>query len=187
MSRGALVATVCVVAAVLVAGGLALASRLRHGLTSTGSALTVYGPQANSTIGYPHVDVGKTYRFSFPVPQNKLGRPVVLTGASVVTVPAGASVVGYELYSMKEVGGYPLSYDVTNTANTVHLLTNKNYIDSRPSIAPHSDSDYWAMVAVKVTGPVVDQLSGCVYRYSVGSRHYQQEFPCEFQLGGIVH
>ena len=149
-----------------------------------GTALSAYGPQAAGTIGYTHVAPGKTYRFSFPVPQNKLDRPIELTGARVEQIPAGASLVDYELYSLKDVGDYPLTYDVTNSANTDDLLHKKNYIHDRAIIPAHSDSEYWAMVAIKVTGTVQQHLKGCVYRYVVGTKHYEQQFPCEFQLGG---
>ena len=54
---------------------------------------------------------GNHLRFAFPVPRNKTDQAIKLTGAAVQTVPTGAQVLGYPIYSLGEVGDYLLNYD----------------------------------------------------------------------------
>jgi hypothetical protein len=149
----------------------------------TGHDLSVYGPQASGVIGFNKVRQGTTYRFAFPVPRNKTNHPVKLTGASVQTVPAGAQVIGYPIYSLDEVGDYLLNYDDSDQVGVKSLQTVKDYAKSGITIPPRSDSKYFVMVAVKVVGPVIETLKGCTFEYTVGASTYRQSFPCEFQLG----
>gem|GEM_PF-4292661 len=148
-----------------------------------GHDLSVYGPQTSGVIGFNKVHVGTTYRFAFPVPQNKIDRPIKLTGAAVQTIPAGAEVVAYPIYSLDEVGDYLLNYDDSDQTNTVLLQKVKDYSRDGVTIAPRSDSKYFVMVAVKMVGPVTQPLRGCTFSYTMGSRRYRQSFACEFRLG----
>jgi hypothetical protein len=59
----------------------------------------------------------------------------------------------------------------------------RDYAKTGVTIAAHSDSAYFVMVAVKVTGAVAHTVSGCRFDYSRDNHHYSQTFPCEFQLG----
>ena len=126
---------------------------------------------------------GTTYRFAFPVPRNKTDHAVKLTGASVQTVPAGAQVLGYPIYSQDEVGDYLLNYDDSDRVGVKDLQAVKDYAKAGVIIPPRSDSKYFVMVAVKVVGPVTQTLKGCTLEYTVGADEYRQSFPCEFQLG----
>lgn len=168
----------------VVASGLAYAwRRPASHATEAGHALSVYGPQASGVIGFDKVHQGTTYRFAFPVPRNKTDHAIKLTGASVQTVPAGAQVIGYPIYSLDEVGDYLLNYDDSDQVGVKSLQTVKDYAQDGITISPRSDSRYFVMVAVKVVGPVTQTLKGCTFEYSVGASEYQQSFPCEFQLG----
>ena len=120
---------------------------------------------------------------AFPVPRNKTDQAIKLTGAAVQTVPAGAQVLGYPIYSLDEVGDYLLNYDDSDQVGTVSLQKVKDYAGTDITIPPHSDSKYFVMVAVKVVGPVTQPLRGCTFDYTLGSHKYRQSFPCEFQLG----
>jgi hypothetical protein len=157
--------------------------RNRSSGRQAGHDLTVYGPQGSGVLGFNTVHQGTTYRFAFPVPQNKTDQPIKLTGASVQSVPSGVQVLGYPIYSLAEVGNYLLDYDDSDPGNTVRLQTMKDYSKVGVSIAAHSDSKYYVMVAVKVTGTVTHNLSGCRFEYTTGNHRYSQTFPCEFQLG----
>lgn len=150
-----------------------------------GHALTVFGPPAAGVIGFNRVQEGNTYRFAFPIPHNASSGPVVLTGVSIEHVPAGAQVLGYPIYSLKEVGAYPLSSDDSDSTDPMALPTKKDYSASGITIAPRSDSDYFAMVKVKVVGSVSQALSGCTYTYREGSQLYHQTFRCEYQFGEV--
>jgi hypothetical protein len=168
----------------LVAGAVVTYRHSRSsGAVQEGHDLTVYGPQSSGVIGFNQVHVGTTYRFAFPVPRNTSTRPVKLTGAAIDITPPGVQVVGYPIYSLKEVGNYLLNYDDSVTETRTPLLDKKDYAASGVTIAPRSDSDYFVMVAVKVVGPVTKVLSGCTFLYTVGSHKYRQSFPCQFQLG----
>lgn len=181
---------VCLVLIVIgvVASGLAYAWRRPAGdnaaAQTAGHDLSVYGPQASGVIGFSKVYTGTTYRFAFPVPRNKTDHPVKLTGASIQTVPAGAQILGYPVYSLDEVGDYLLNYDDSDRVGVKDLQTVKDYAKSGVTIQPRSDSKYYVMVAVKVVGPVTQTLKGCTFEYAVGARTFRQSFPCEFQLGG---
>jgi hypothetical protein len=157
--------------------------RTRPSGRQTGRALTVYGPQGSGVLGFNTVHQGTTYRFAFPVPQNKTDQPIKLTGASVQSVPPGVQVLGYPIYSLAEVGNYLLDYDDSDPGNTVQLQTKKDYAGTGVTIAPHGDSKFYVMVAVKVTGTVTHTLSGCRFDYTQSNHRYSQTFPCEFQLG----
>jgi hypothetical protein len=143
----------------------------------------VYGPQVSGIIGFKEARIGTTYRFAFPVPRNKSAHPIKLTGAAVKTVPNGAQIVGYPIYSLKEVGNYLLNFDDSVSEAQTPLLHKKDYSTDGVTIPPRSDSDYFVMVAVKVVGPVTQVLSGCRFDYMIGSHKYYQTFPCQFQLG----
>jgi hypothetical protein len=173
-------AAILIIATVTIA---VLAVTRKSPARQAGHDLSVYGPQASGVIGFSTVHQGTTYRFAFPVPQNKSDRPVKLTGASLQSLPAGVLVLGYPIYSLAEVGSYLLNYDDSDTANTVRLQTKRDYANTGVTIAAHSDSAYFVMVAVKVTGPVTHTLSGCRFDYSRANHHFTQTFPCEFQLG----
>lgn len=175
----------CIVLVVIgvVSSALAYAWRQPADEAQHGHDLGVYGPQVSGVIGFKEVRVGRTYRFAFPVPRNKSTHPIKLTGASVETVPNGAQVVGYPIYSLKEVGNYLLNFDDSVSETRTPLLTKKDYSADGVTIPPRSDSDYFVMVAVKVVGPVTQVLSGCRFDYLIGSKKYWQSFPCEFQLG----
>jgi hypothetical protein len=165
------------------AAALAYAWRQPANEARQGHDLGVYGPQSSGVIGFKEVHTGTTYRFAFPVPRNKSTHPVKLTGASVRTVPAGAQIIGYPIYSLKEVGNYLLNFDDSSSDALTPLLSKKDYSADGVMIPPRSDSDYFVMVAVKLVGPVTQALSGCTFDYTAGSHKYRQSFPCEFQLG----
>lgn len=183
--RPLLVACLVLIVVGLVASALAYAWRrpASDDAVQTGHDLSVYGPQASGVIGFNKVHQGTTYRFAFPVPRNKTDHPVKLTGASVQTVPAGAQVLGYPIYSLDEVGDYLLNYDDSDRVGVKDLQTVKDYAKSGITIPPRSDSKYFVMVAVKVVGPVTQTLKGCTFDYTFGAGKYRQSFPCEFQLG----
>lgn len=181
--RPLLVACVVLLVVGVVSTALAYAWRRPAGEAQAGRDLSVYGPQASGVIGFNRVHQGTTYRFAFPVPRNKTEHAVKLTGASVQTVPAGAQVLGYPIYSLDEVGDYLLNYDDSDQVGVKSLQTVKDYAKPGITIPPRSDSKYFVMVAVKVVGPVTQALSGCTFDYTVGSHKYQQSFPCKFQLG----
>lgn len=167
----------------VVAATLAYAWRRPAGEAQQGHDLAVYGPQSSGVIGFNRVRQGSTYRFAFPVPRNKSDQAVKLTGASIEQTPAGVQVLGYPIYSLKEVGDYLLNYDDSDPGNALSLKAKKDYSAEGVTIAPGSDSEFFVMVAVKVVGAVTQVLSGCSFDYTVGSRKYHQSFPCEFQLG----
>jgi hypothetical protein len=181
--RPLLVACIALVVISVVAAALAYAWRRPAGEAQEGHDLAVYGPQASGVIGFNRVHRGTTYRFAFPVPRNKTDQAIKLTGAAVQTVPAGAQVLGYPIYSLDEVGDYLLNYDDSDQVGTVSLQKVKDYAGTDITIPPHSDSKYFVMVAVKVIGPVTQPLRGCTFDYTLGSHKYRQSFPCEFQLG----
>jgi hypothetical protein len=176
-----LIAAIAVVIAAIIVAVSAVGNKSSG--SQAGHDLTVYGPQGSGVLGFNTVHQGTTYRFAFPVPQNKSDRPIKLTGASVQSVPPGAQVLGYPIYSLAEVGNYLLDYDDSDPGNTVRLQTMKDYSKTGVTIAAHSDSKYYVMVAVKVIGTVTHTLSGCRFEYTQGNHNYSQTFPCEFQLG----
>ncbi len=154
--------------------------------SAVGHALTVFGPPASGEIGFNQTRQGNTYRFAFPIPHNTSSDPIMLTGVRVEQVPAGAQVLDYPIYSLKEVGAYPLSYDDSDPTDPMTLLTAKDHSASGVTIAARSDSDYFAMVRVKVVGQVAQGLSGCTYYYRQGDQPYHQTFRCEYQLGDVT-
>jgi hypothetical protein len=167
----------------VVSSALAYAWRQPAAQAQQGHDLGVYGPQVSGIIGFKEVRVGTTYRFAFPVPRNKSTHPIKLTGAAVQTIPRGAQVVGYPIYSLKEVGNYLLNFDDSVSETQTPLLHKKDYSAEGVTIPPRSDSDYFVMVAVKVVEPVTQVLSGCRFDYMIGSHKFYQTFPCQFQLG----
>ena len=182
-------------AAVLVAGCLAVVLELTlvftrndgstAGATPVGQALTVFGPPASGAIGFNRVQQGNTYRFAFPIPHNTLADPIVLTGVRIEHVPAGGQVISYPIYSLNEVGAYPLSSDDSDPTDPMALSTKRDFSATGITIAARSDSDYFAMVKVKVVGPVSQALSGCTYYYRKGGERFHQTFRCEYQLGDV--
>ena len=66
------------------------------------------------------------------------------------------------------------------------LPTKKDYSESGITIAAGSDSDYFAMVRVKVVGPISQALSGCTYIYREDGQLYHQTFRCEYKLGEVA-
>jgi hypothetical protein len=148
-----------------------------------GHALTVFGPPASGVIGFNRVQEGNTYRFAFPIPHNTSSHPLVLSGVNLEHVPTGVQLLSYPIYSLGEVGAYPLSADDSDPADPMALQTKRDYSANGIAIAPGSDSAYFPMVTVKVVGPVSQALSGCNYVYREGGRLYHQTFRCEYRLG----
>ncbi|MDX2542197.1 hypothetical protein ACOT81_31420 [Streptomyces sp. WI04-05B] len=128
--------------------------------------------------------VGDVYRMAFPLTRNISKQPVSVTGVRVLDIPAGAKVLGYSVYSVKDTPGYLLGYQETAhpTKGDVDLDKYTNYAGHPYTIKAKVLSDKYAMVRIKVTGKVTTPLSGCEADYTQGGRSYHQTLTCKFGL-----
>ncbi len=173
-----LAAAVVLLAAIGIVGTTRYTSRAR-----SGHDLTVVSLQSAGVVGYNTAHRNTIYRFAFPIPRNKSGHSIQLTGASLQSIPTGIQVLGYPIYSLAEVGGNLLSDTDSGGSSSDLFRTRKDYAPAGVAIAAHSDSNYLVMVAVRVTGSGDHTLSGCRFTYTRDNHAYTQTFRCEFQLG----
>lgn len=152
---------------------------------ASGNALKAAGPPALGILGFPHAQVGNTYRFAFPLLVNISKNTLRVTSWHLDNVPKGAKVTGYALYSMKDTNGYILdSRDGDpSTPSEPDMTKMPNYLGKPIVIRSHGDiGDYYAMVKVKVVGHIGKHLTGCRVSYTQGSEKYTQPVHCEYAL-----
>lgn len=152
---------------------------------ASGNALKAAGPPAVGILGFPHAQVGKTYRFAFPLLVNISKNTLRVTSWRLDNVPKGAKVTGYALYSMKDTNGYILdSRDGDpSTPSEPDMTKMPNYLGKPIVIRSHGDTgDYYAMVKVKVVGHIRKHLTGCRVSYTQCSENYTQPVHCAYAL-----
>lgn len=152
---------------------------------ATGNALAADGPPAAGLLGVPNAKIGTTWRFAFPLFVNKSKTTVRITSVRLDSVPAGAKVEGYPLYSMKDTNGYILDSmeGDKNVPGSRDMTKEPNYAGKPIVIRSHKDSgDYYFMVKVKIVGRIKKHLSGCHVNYTQGTAKYTQKVHCEYAL-----
>jgi uncharacterized membrane protein len=68
-----------------------------------GNALKAAGPPALDTLGFPHAQVGKTYRFAFPLLVNISKNTLRVTSWHLDKVPKGAKVDAFQWVALAVV------------------------------------------------------------------------------------
>ncbi|MGQ4484089.1 hypothetical protein [Streptomyces sp. SAS_276] len=146
-----------------------------------GTALHATGPQAVGVLGFPHAQVGKTYRFAFPPFVNGTGTELVVESVKLTQVPEGVKVIGYPVYSVNDTTGYILdSQDGLKYPRDMTKMP--NYAGKPIMVKPHKRSDFYAMTEVHVTGRVKHHLGSCQITYSQKGKKYRQTLRCDFAL-----
>ncbi|MGW3289005.1 hypothetical protein ACWDR3_30645 [Streptomyces sp. NPDC001002] len=132
-------------------------------------------------LGIPHAQIGKTYRFAFPPFVNGTDTTLVIEGVKLTQVPQGARVIDYPVYSVNDTDGYILdSQDALKDPRDMTRMP--NYASKPIAVKPHKRSDFYAMVAVRVTARVQHHLGGCQINYSQKGKEYRQTLRCDFAL-----
>jgi len=151
---------------------------------TAGTALQAEGPGTSGSLGFSDVKVGDVYRMAFPLTRNTSKQAVSVTGVKLLNVPAGAKVLGYAVYSVKDTPGYQLGYQETAhpTAGDVDLDKYPNYAGHPYTIKPGALSDKYAVVRLKVTAQVKAPISGCEADYTQAGQTYHQTLACKFGL-----
>lgn len=152
---------------------------------ATGHALTAAGPPASGVLGVPNAKVGSVWRFAFPLFSNNSKTTVRITSVRLDSIPSGAKVEGYPVYSMKDTNGYILDSmeGDKNVPGSRDMTKMPNYAGKPIVIRGHQDSgDYYAMVKVKIVGHIEKHLSGCRVNYTQGNSKYTQKVHCEYAL-----
>ena len=154
------------------------------GGVAAGTALQAEGPGTSGSLGFSDVKVGDVYRMAFPLTRNTSRKPVSVTKVKLLNVPAGAKVLGYAVYSVKDTPGYRLGYQETAhpTAGDVDLDKYPNYAGHPYTIKPGALSDKYAVVRLKVTAKVTAPISGCEADYTQAGQTYHQTLTCRFGL-----
>jgi len=154
------------------------------GGVTAGTALQAEGPGTSGSLGFSDVKVGDVYRMAFPLTRNTSKKPVSVTKVKLLNVPAGAKVLGYAVYSVKDTPGYRLGYQETAhpTAGDVDLDKYPNYAGHPYTIKPGALSDKYAVVRLKVTAKVAAPISGCEADYTQAGQTYHQTLTCKFGL-----
>ncbi|MFK0112570.1 hypothetical protein [Streptomyces sp. NPDC091217] len=146
-----------------------------------GTALRASGPESMGVLGFPHAQVGQTYRFAFPPFVNGTGAKLVVEGVKLTKVPKGVKVIGYPVYSVNDTNGYIMgSQDGRKYPRDMTKMP--NYAGKPITVGPHKKSDRYAMVEARVIGRVQQHLGGCEVTYSQNGKRYRQTLRCEFAL-----
>ncbi|WP_330290135.1 hypothetical protein [Streptomyces sp. NBC_00576] len=154
------------------------------GGVTPGTALQAEGPGTTGALGFSDVKVGDVYRMAFPLTRNTSKQPVSVTGIKLLNIPAGAKVLGYSVYSVKDTPGYRLGYQETAhpTAGDVDLDKYTNYAGHPYTIGPSVLSDKYAVARIKVTGKITKPFTGCQTDYTQAGHTYHQTLTCKFGL-----
>jgi hypothetical protein len=161
---------------------LTVACSAHNGGIAAGTAIRAGGPPASGILGIQDAQVGKAYRFAFPLMHNTSKQSISITGVSVEGIPKGISVLGYPVYSVKDTPGYLLGYRDDSHDGEPNLDKYPNYAKHPFTIKAGAISDKYAMVRVRITGKVTKHLTGCKVRYTQAGVKYQQTVHCEYAL-----
>jgi hypothetical protein len=134
----------------------------------------------SSVLAPGHVEPGEVLGFAFPAIHNRADSPMTLRSLELENVPEGAAVVKYRFLSAKDVGSVLLgSFPVDQRGHGAY----ERYPDyDAPVVAAHSDSNYYGVVYIQVSGPLPGHASGCVVNYTVAGHSYSQEGECDFMF-----
>lgn len=181
-STGTLVFSIPTRRVAVIAGGVLLLSACSHAHPAQeGTALRATGPQETGVLGFPHAQVGKTYRFAFPAFENGTAEKLVIKSVKLTHIPEGVKVTGYPVYSVNDTNGYILdSQDGLKYPRDMTKMP--NYAGKPITVRPHEKSDRYAMAMVRVTGKVQQHLKGCEITYVQNKQKYRQTLSCEFAL-----
>lgn len=148
-----------------------------------GNALGRGAPVAG-VVKYPatHPRIGTVWDLSFPFLANRSDQPVTVTGFTIAHVPTGVKVLRYRVLNSHETHGL---LDVARPGDSdprVDVDRFRNYLGRRLVIAPGAVSSFYAMVEVKLTSKVHDDLDGCIVHYRTGGKTYDQTLACDYRF-----
>jgi hypothetical protein len=94
-------------------------------------------------------------------------------------------VLGYRVLNSHETHGV-LTVATPGDKDPKFDVTRFHDYSGRPiTLGPKQSSPYYALVEVKLTGPVRHDLTGCTVRYRMDATTYHQTLGCDFSFDDI--
>lgn len=169
------------------AGALLVASII---MGSTGACghqkdepLSFFGAQSGNVLAPGVVDPGDVLGFPFPMMRNTSNSPVHVLRFRLEVVPQGAQVLRYRVLSAKDTHGVLLGSFPPSSSGRDGYDSYRGY--PPPTIAAHSASNLYAVVYIKVSGPLATDATGCQVTYRTGGKTLTQTGQCDFRLSAI--
>lgn len=135
--------------------------------------------QSTGRIGTEHAQVGEVFWAALPLPRNTTKDPVAIDKARFTKIPKGLKVSEYRIFDTNEVGGiYFLAYS-GGKYGTKDPEKFRNYAGKPIRLKGKKESDYYVAAKVTVTGPVHEDLGGCVFWYKQNTKKYKQNLHCQ--------
>lgn len=145
-----------------------------------GTALRATGPQTMGVLGFPHAQVGKTYRFAFPPLVNGTRTKLVIESVKLTQVPEGVSDQIPGLLRQRHHRIHP---GQPGRAQIPARHDQDAQLRKQPiTVKPHKRSDFYAMAEVHVTGRGKHHLGSYQITYSQKGKTYRQTLRCDFAL-----
>ena len=147
-----------------------------------GSALD--GSASNVRFFLTHTRVGGDYGFAFPRLTNRTDKTVTVTDLGVSTIPKGLKLIGYRVFSVREVGD--LLESVLGSGGRDDYRSYPNYYSSdlRIEIPAGSVSAFRFAFDIRIERKTPESIEGCIVKYDVDGKSFTQPIDCAFAVVG---
>ncbi|MGH3509429.1 MAG: hypothetical protein ACRDPI_04275 [Nocardioidaceae bacterium] len=141
---------------------------------SAGVVVTPARPPAN-----------RIFLYAFPWLGNASTAPVTVVGFAVDRVPSNVVIQRFVVLDAAETGGRLSTANLGGALPRFDVRHYRNYAGVPIVLAPGGVSRRYALVQLRMVGPVHRLLTGCVVYYRTRGGSFHQRLPCGLKLWGM--